>query len=115
VVDSKDFPGLVPQVSFSFDLDVSCKVTEIRSLSEIPDITFEIDPSSTEAKTFLLPVYNAFPCAGSVSYQRQLKLDSFTDFLLNSHQLDPNLSSPLPDFLTYSDSDGIFSISIADP
>jgi hypothetical protein len=44
VVNSKDFAGLVPQVAFVFNLEVSCKVTEMRSLSEIQDITLEIDP-----------------------------------------------------------------------
>jgi hypothetical protein len=75
----------------------------------------EIDPSSTETKTFALPAYDASPCAGSVPFDRQLTIESFTDFSLLHHVIDSTLQTTLPSFIQYSDSEGTFSITITDP
>jgi hypothetical protein len=94
-------------------VNVDCNVTEIRTLIGQSDIALEINPVSNVAIEGDLPVYDSYPCSKQI--ERELRLESFTDFSLNLHVLDPNVQTLLPNFLAFSDLSGKFSILTSDP
>lgn len=94
---------MVSAQTYSFRVEVSCVVTEVRyDSSKIPDLTYEVDPKTDIPKVIPLPVYKLIPCLTSATYTRTLTMDTANP-------------SPLPAFVSFSDTDGTISIRIDNP